>query len=221
MEMPNTLEPVGQHMRRIRLLEERGTLDRNNFIRVMVDNFAIDYSGRAIKIVALLGGPGDMGSYHHHSIKTFEGLYTYGLDAPMMNTQGRWVGVREPFTKLNITLIAMVLSPLTRNVPGLSSISGVGDSTVGRLYRGIILSNELLTSIEAFINGWCAALGAPRRLFASGAPGICGHEGCASLAVSVIGFSTPKFAMNHCVPVLGEVLAVCGQHKDEFFDCAV
>ena len=220
MQMPDTLEHVGEHLRRMHSSEDMDTGFRNNLIRLLVKNFAIDYTGCVMKIVGLLGGPGAMGSYPHHPVKTVDGLFTYGQDAPMMNTPGRQVGVREPFTELNRTFIAMMLSPLTRNVPGLSDITAVGDSTVNRLYKGVILSKEILGDIEAFIYGWRAALGAPRRLFIDGAPGLCGHEGCVLSSVSVIGFSGPKFAMKHCVAVLDEVLPVCLQHKDEMYNCA-
>ena len=164
-----------------------------------------------MKIVLLTGGPSAMSSYPHHDIKTVEGMYPYAIDER---------GVKGPFAHLNNSLITIMLSSLSENVPELRRINGVGSSTIVRLLKGAKVSDACLTSIIDFLAGWSEVLGAPRSLFDDGADGICGREGCESPAITIIGFSAPRFASEHCVPVEGEVIAVCGQHKMEFFDCA-
>ena len=111
----------------------------------------------------------------------------------------------------------MMFSPLSYDVDKLGGITGVSLSTIERLFVEKKRSNEILTSITDFVTGWRALLGDPRSLFAIGAPGICGREGCASPAITVVGFSDVVFASRQGVPVEDAIVAVCRQHKTEFF----
>jgi hypothetical protein len=73
-------------------------------------------------------------------------------------------GVRGPSDRLNKKLIAMMFSPLSYNVDGLRGITGVSLSPIERLFARKKLSDEILTSIEAFLIGWRVVLGDPQIL---------------------------------------------------------
>jgi hypothetical protein len=110
----------------------------------------------------------------------------------------------------------MMFSTLSKDVAGLGGITAVSFSTIRRLFAGTLLYDEVLTSIEAFVTGWGAVLGAPRRLFA-GAPGICGRAGCVSPSITVVGYSHPSFALGQCIAREDVVTAVCDKHNKVFF----
>ena len=152
-----------------------------------------------------------MAAYPRHGVKKVESMFAYDVID----------GVKGPLNRLSDAFIAMMLSPLPRRDAGvarLGGITGVSPSTLRRfLVEGTNLSDELLTSIEAFVTGWRDVLGAPRFLFAGGTPGICGRLGCVKSSITVVGFSHPSFTSPQCVAREEVVTAVCDEHYRAFF----
>jgi hypothetical protein len=208
MATSDTLEHTGEHQQRFRGAEEMATQERNRSVRGQVEDFARDFSGRMIEIVAHLGGSEGMAAYPHNGVKKVESMYAYGVIK----------GVKGHLNRLSDAFIAMMFSPLSKGVAGLGGITSVSPSTLRRLLvEGKDLSEEVLTSIEAFVTGWRAVLGAPRFLFAGGTPGICGRPRCLSQSVTVVGYSHPSFTSGQCVAHEEVITAVCDEHDRAFF----
>jgi hypothetical protein len=186
----------GTHTAGMRPKDQMPPPERHIEVRDSVKRFSIINSGHAMKSVNGMGGPNVVASSGAGAPKSERGL------------------IDRKYEGLSNSLLKVMLSSLSKNVPYLKDCTTIGASSFERVMKTEApkysrVSEEVLIHIEELLAKWGVVLGEPRGLYGNGVVGVCAMPSCCATAMRFVGYSTSDLTSTDCVAVRDELLPIC------------